>query len=167
MKNLSLGIACLWGLAACNNTSKLAGSSDASLVREDAATLSTGGQQGTGGLQGTGGQVGSGGAAASGGTSMVGSGGALGKGGASASSTGELAPGGGAAVVGLRRGERGNDGCLGRHGWRDKHYGHWRADFCRKRRRWQRSRWRKNWRLGQRRADGHRRIDCRGKPWSA
>jgi pectate lyase len=94
MKNLSLGIACLWGLAACNNTSKLAGSSDAALVREDAATLNTGGQQGTGGLQSMGGQLGSGGAVASGGIPMVDSGGALGKGGASASSTGGTGTGG-------------------------------------------------------------------------
>jgi pectate lyase len=61
-----LGIACLLGLAACNsnaNTNPQA-SPDASLVLEDAAAPSTGGQPGTGGQMGSGGALGSGGATA-------------------------------------------------------------------------------------------------------
>jgi hypothetical protein len=86
MKNQWLGIACLLGLAACDNGSKLSGSSDASLMRQDAAVV---GQDaavaGSDGQQGTGGQIGSGGAVAFGGTnsssSAIGSGGSPGSGG--------------------------------------------------------------------------------------
>jgi len=98
MKNLWFGIACLLGLAACNNGSPPSGSPDASLIRQDAAGAGSGGQQGSGGQLGTGGQMGSGGALASGGTTTpttaIGSGGFPGSGGISGSAAAAGGPGG-------------------------------------------------------------------------
>ena len=85
MRNQSLGIACLLVMSACNSTSKTPGSPDASVAREDAAVLGTGGQQGTDGQVGAGGQEGTGGQAGSGG--LMGSGGGVASGGTTAFST--------------------------------------------------------------------------------